>query len=201
MGAEVTRNEQAIEVRGTDVLQGVHASMKNFSDTAPTLAVIAPSASTPSSVSGIGFIAYKESDRIAAVVTELQKLGIEAEDNGDGFTIQPGTVKPGIVHTYDDHRIAMAFTVLGLISNGVTLDDPECVAKTAPDFFEYVDQLRLEGDQELAILAIDGPAGSGKTSLAKRIANETGLEYLDTGAMYRSVACLLYTSPSPRDRG
>lgn len=188
MGAEVTRSEQEIEVRGTNVLQGVHASMKNISDTAPTLAVVAPSASTPSSVSGIGFIAYKESDRIAAVITELQKLGIEAEDNGDGFTIQPGTVKPGLVHTYDDHRIAMAFTVLGLVSSGVTLDGPECVTKTAPDFFEYVDQLRLEGDQELAILAIDGPAGSGKTSLAKRIASETGLEYLDTGAMYRSVS-------------
>ena len=188
MGAEVTRSEQAIEVRGTNALQGVHASMKNISDTAPTLAVVAPSASTPSSVSGIGFIAYKESDRISAVITELQKLGIEAEDNGDGFTIQPGTVKPGVVHTYDDHRIAMAFTVLGLISNGVTLDGPECVTKTAPDFFEYVDKLRLEGDQELAILAIDGPAGSGKTSLAKRVASETGLEYLDTGAMYRSVS-------------
>lgn len=188
MGAEVTRSEQAIEVRGSNSLHGVNASMENISDTAPTLAVIAPSATTQTSVSGIGFIAHKESDRVTAVVTELRKLGIEAEDNGDGFTIQPGTVKSGVVHTYDDHRIAMAFTVMGLVTSGIALDNPECVSKTAPGFYEYVDQLRLEGDQELAILAIDGPAGSGKTSLAKRIASKIGLEYLDTGAMYRSVA-------------
>lgn len=85
----------------------------------------------------------------------------------------------------------MGIWVLGLISGGIVLDNSECVSKTVPDFFEYVDRLRLDGDEELDILAIDGPAGSGKTSLAKRISSEIGLEYLDTGAMYRSVAAVV----------
>ena len=201
MGAEVSRSEEAIEVRGTSSLKGLSVSMESISDTAPTLAVIAPSAETTTSVTDIGFIAYKESNRIEAVVAELQKLGIEASENSTGFTISPGEVNSGVVHTYDDHRIAMAFTVLGLISPGISLDNPECVSKTAPDFFDHVDLLRLEGDRELAILAIDGPAGSGKTSLAKRLASELDFEYLDTGAMYRSVAArVLEEGINPEDQ-
>ena len=191
MGAEVNRSEEYVEVCGISTLRGINAMMKSISDTAPTLAVVAPWADTPTSISGIGFIAHKESDRVTAVVTELRKLGIEVGNHGDGFTIKPGSIKSGLVHTYDDHRIAMAFTVLGLISGGIVLDNSECVSKTVPDFFEYVDRLRLDGDEELDILAIDGPAGSGKTSLAKRISSEIGLEYLDTGAMYRSVAAVV----------
>ena len=133
-------------------------------------ASIAPFASSPVRVTDIGFIKHKESDRVHAVVTELQKLGINASIEDDGFIIKPGSPTGNIVHSYDEHRNAMAFTVLGLLSEGVAIDEPNCVAKTCPEFFEFVDSLRLEGDEELDILAIDGPAGSGKSSLAKLLA-------------------------------
>jgi cytidylate kinase len=118
----------------------------------------------------------------------LNKLGVIASIEEDGFVIEPGSPTGNVIHSYDDHRIAMAFTVLGLLTEGVIIDDPNCVAKTCPEFFEHIDSLRLEGDKDLAILAIDGPAGSGKSSLAKLLAQELELEYLDTGAMYRSIA-------------
>jgi cytidylate kinase len=162
--------------------------MRELSDTAPTLAAIAPYCSGTVRVTDIGFIKNKESDRVSAVVTEMKKLGIDARAEEDGFVIEPGMPIGNVIHSYDDHRIAMAFTVLGLLAEGVVIDDANCVAKTCPEFYEHIDTLRLEGDEELAILAIDGPAGSGKSSLAKLLAQELQLEYLDTGAMYRSVA-------------
>ena len=187
MGAHVTQSATRTEVTGTGVLSGVTVDLRDLSDTAPTLAAIAPLATSPVTVTGIGFIRRKESDRIAAVVTELQRLGVEASDDGDGFTVTPGTVNPTAVYTYDDHRIAMAFTILGLVVPGVQVADPQCVAKTFVDYFDVVDVLRAAGDRELAILAIDGPAGSGKSTVARLAAKKLDLEYLDTGAMYRSV--------------
>ena len=187
MGAHVTQSATRTEVTGTGVLSGVTVDLRDLSDTAPTLAAIAPLATSPVTVTGIGFIRRKESDRIAAVVTELQRLGVEASDDGDGFTVTPGTVNPTAVNTYDDHRIAMAFTILGLVVPGVQVADPQCVAKTFVDYFDVVDVLRAAGDRELAILAIDGPAGSGKSTVARLAAKKLDLEYLDTGAMYRSV--------------
>ena len=200
MGAQTLIRPNSVEVTGPTRLDGIDVSMKNISDTAPTLASIAPFASSPVRVTDIGFIQHKESDRVTAVVTELQKLGIDASIEDDGFLIKPGVPTRGIVHSYDDHRIAMAFTVLGLLSEGVAIDEPNCVAKTCPEFFEYVDTLRLEGDEQLDILAIDGPAGSGKSSLAKLLAERLRLEYLDTGAMYRSVAAeALSANVDPKD--
>ena len=200
MGAKTFIGPNSVEISGPIRLDGIEVSMKNLSDTAPTLAGIAPFASSPVRVTDIGFIKHKESDRVHAVVTELQKLGIDAKIEDDGFIIKPSLPTGNIIHTYDDHRIAMAFTVLGLLSEGVSIDEPNCVAKTCPEFFEYVDALRLEGDEELNILAIDGPAGSGKSSLAKLLAEKLGLEYLDTGAMYRSVAAqALATKVNPKN--
>ena len=200
MGAQTLIRPNSVEVTGPTRLDGIDVSMKNISDTAPTLASIAPFASSPVRVTDIGFIQHKESDRVTAVVTELQKLGIDASIEDDGFVIKPGVPIGNIVHSYDDHRIAMAFTVLGLLSEGVAIDEPNCVAKTCPEFFEYVDTLRLEGDEQLDILAIDGPAGSGKSSLAKLLAERLRLEYLDTGAMYRSVAAeVLSANVDPKD--
>tara|TARA_B100001778_G_scaffold198918_1_gene164172 strand:+ start:4233 stop:6146 length:1914 start_codon:yes stop_codon:yes gene_type:complete len=200
MGAQTMIGPNSVEVSGPNSLDGIDISMKDISDTAPTLASIAPFASSPVRVTDIGFIQHKESDRVHALVTELQKLGIDANVEDGGFIIKPGSPTGNIVHSYDDHRIAMAFTVLGLLSEGVVIDEPKCVAKTCPEFFEYVDTLRLEGDEELDILAIDGPAGSGKSSLAKLLAEKLQLEYLDTGAMYRSVAAeALSANVNPKD--
>ena len=187
MGATVVRSATSSEVRGPMQLRGIELSMADISDTAPTLAAIAPFVRDPVRVTGIGFIRHKESDRIAAVVNELQRLGVDAIEEDDGFTVMPGAPGAGTVETYDDHRIAMAFTVLGLMTPGLAIADPFCVAKTFPEFFDTVDALRGVADAGLAVIALDGPAGSGKSTVARHAAERLGLEYLDTGAMYRSV--------------
>lgn len=187
MGAEVNQGPLVTEVIGTGTIDGVEVSMTEMSDTAPTFGAIAALAAGDMRATGIGFIRLKESDRITAMVTELNKLGVDAVDEGDGFLVRPGEVTPGVVATYDDHRIAMAFTVLGLAVPGISIADPHCVAKTFPEFFDAVDALRAVGDAELAVLALDGPAGSGKSTVAQRAAERLGIQYLDTGAMYRSV--------------
>ncbi|MGZ0229457.1 MAG: 3-phosphoshikimate 1-carboxyvinyltransferase [Acidimicrobiales bacterium] len=199
MGARVEQNDVSTRVCVDEPLKGVTVDMRQISDTAPTLAALAPGATSATTVTGIDFIRHKESDRIAGPVTELMRLGIEASDNGDGFTVLPGTVTPAIVETYDDHRMAMSFAVLGAAQPGVSVANPSCVAKTFPGFFETFEALRStvdmasslhhSGDLEtLNVIAIDGPAGSGKSTVARLVAQRLGLEYLDTGAMYRAVA-------------
>lgn len=141
MGADVTFAEDFVEVSGTHTLRGVDVDMSDISDTAQTLAVVAPFADSPTRVRGIGFIRRKETDRIAAVVTELRRLGIDAAEEEDGFVIQPGRPSPGLVTTYDDHRMAMSFSLLGLVAPGIEIDDPSCVSKTFPDFFDVLAEL------------------------------------------------------------
>ena len=199
MGAKVVRSDNALSVTGTGSLIGIDASMKEISDTVPTLAAIAPLASGPTVISDVAFIAQKESDRVTALITELRKIGIKAEKTETGMVIYPGEVQKGTIHTYDDHRIAMAFSILGLVVPGITLDSPQCVAKTFPSFFDVLDQVRAAGDAKLSILAIDGPAGSGKSTLAKQVAKQLSLEYLDTGAMYRSVAAVALAQSASLD--
>ena len=116
MGAQVTRTATSTQVVGTGRLHGIEVDMAEISDTAQTLAAIAPFADSPTRVTGIGFIRAKETDRIAAVVTELQRLGISAVEEPDGFLIHPGVPNPGEVQTYRDHRMAMSFALVGLPS-------------------------------------------------------------------------------------
>ena len=142
MGATVESGEGYTQVTGGP-LKGVEVDLADMSDTAPTLAVAASFAGTPTTVRGIGFVRGKESDRIAAVVAELRRCGVEARELADGFTVQPGPAPTGArVHTYDDHRIAMAFSVLGLKVAGMQIENPGCVAKTFPGFYETLDALR-----------------------------------------------------------
>ena len=142
MGAEVDRDSEGIEVRAGEVLRGVDVDLSDLSDTAQTLAVVAVFASSPTRVRGIGFIRDKETDRIAAVVNELRRCGVEAVAHDDGFTVYPGRPGPARIRTYDDHRMAMSFTLLGLRVPGIEITDPGCVAKTFPRFFDVVDGLR-----------------------------------------------------------
>lgn len=146
MGAAVELSERRVRVRGDQLrnrLRGIAVDLGRISDTAPTLAVVAALADGPTTVSGIGFIRAKESDRIAAVVTELRRCGVAATDQPDGFTVLAGAEPAGArIRSYDDHRIAMAFAVLGLVVEGIEIEDPGCVAKTFPGFFEALDQLR-----------------------------------------------------------
>lgn len=136
MGCDVTWGNDWVEVRGPKQLRGVDVDMGPISDVAQTLAVIAPFADTPVRVRGIGHARLKETDRVAAVATELQRLGVTVREHPDGWEIEPSAVGPGVVETYDDHRMAMSFAVAGLRVPGVRIANPGCVAKTFPDFFE-----------------------------------------------------------------
>lgn len=136
MGAEVVRTPERIAVRGTGVLHGIDEDLSDCSDTAPTLAVVAAFADSPSTLRGIGFIRHKESDRIGRPVAELRRAGIAAEELADGMRIVPGSPVRTRLRTYDDHRLAMSLALLGLGGSGMEIENPGCVAKTFPDYFE-----------------------------------------------------------------
>lgn len=143
MGAAVERDDESTTVVGGD-LGGVTVDMRDMSDTAQTLAVVAPFASSPTTIDGIGFIRGKETDRITAVVTELRRCGVDAAATSDGLLITPRAgvpVGPALISTYDDHRMAMSFAVLGLRTSGIRIADPSCVGKTFPGFWEALDHL------------------------------------------------------------
>jgi len=142
MGAAVTWEDDAITVRGTGTLRGVDVDMRDMSDTAQTLAAVAAFADSPTRITGIGFIRRKETDRIGNTVAELRKLGIEAREEADGFVVRPGSPMPGQVDTYDDHRMAMSFALLGLRVSGIEIADPDCVGKTFPEFWSTLESLR-----------------------------------------------------------
>lgn len=142
MGADVTIGDDFTEVRGTGTLHGIDVDMSQVSDTAQTLAAIAPFADGPVRVRGIGFIRNKETDRVGAVVTELQRMGITAHEEADGFVIEPGTPQPATIQTYHDHRMAMSFAITGLRAPGIEIADPGCVDKTFPTFWDALDTLR-----------------------------------------------------------
>ena len=156
MGAMVVRDEDGIEVRGGAGLRGVDVDLAELSDTAQTLAAVAVFAHGPTRVSGIGFIRRKETDRIRAVVTELRRCGIDAHEEPDGFVVHPGTPRPATVRTYDDHRMAMSFALLGLVAPGIAIADPGCVTKTFPTYFDVLGRLR---DAPRDPRARPGPSG------------------------------------------
>ena len=141
MGCDVTVADDYIEVRGPEQLRGVDVDMGDISDTVMTLAAIAPFAEGPTTIRNIGHIRHKETDRIEALTTELRRVGADVDEREDGLTIRPGgLLQCAEIETYDDHRMAMSFAILGLRSPGITIRDPECVAKTFPGFFR---RLRL----------------------------------------------------------
>jgi 3-phosphoshikimate 1-carboxyvinyltransferase len=137
MGATVTETDDMVEVRGpAGGLRGVDLDMGAISDTAQTLAAIAPFAAGPTTIRGIAHARLKETDRVAALAAELRKLGQGVEEFPDGLRIEPAPLRPADIDTYDDHRMAMSFAVAALRFPGIRLRDPGCVAKTFPDFFE-----------------------------------------------------------------
>jgi 3-phosphoshikimate 1-carboxyvinyltransferase len=142
-GARVSVTADATSVTGIGRLRGgFTVDMGDTSDTFMTLAAIAPLADAPITVHGIGHARLKESDRIAAVARNLRACGIDTEQGRDWITVRPGEPRPARIACHRDHRIAMAFAVLGLARPGtVTLDDPHCVAKTFPGFHEEMRRL------------------------------------------------------------
>lgn len=142
MGATVVRGEDFLEIRGGAQLDGIDADLNAISDTAPTLAALAPFARRPVVIRNIAHARLQESDRVHAVATELQRLGVRVQELDDGLRIEPSTVRPAVIDTYDDHRLAMAFALVGLRAPGVAIRHPECVRKTFPDYFTRLEALR-----------------------------------------------------------
>ncbi len=123
------------------MFHGITADMSACSDQAITLAAIAPFAEGPITINGIGHIRFQESDRIAAITAELSRMGIRCDERQDGITIYPGRPAPSTVETYDDHRMAMGFSLTGLRSPGIVIADPGCCRKTFEDYFEVLDDV------------------------------------------------------------
>ena len=140
MGCIVTWKDRSVTVRG-GALTGIDIDMNAISDTAQTLACVAAFANGPSRIRNVAHMRHKETDRVTAVVTELSRLGLEVEEHPDGMTIYPGSLHGGTVATYDDHRMAMSFSLLGLRVPGIVIADPGCTAKTYPRYFEDLDRL------------------------------------------------------------
>jgi 3-phosphoshikimate 1-carboxyvinyltransferase len=142
MGARVMWHADAVAVTGTGRLRGVDVAMNAMPDVVPTLAALAPFADSPTRIREVGFIRHHESDRISALATELRRLGAAVEEFDDGLEIAPSALHTAAIETYDDHRIAMAFAVVGLKMAGVRIKNPGCVAKTYPEFFDDLEKLR-----------------------------------------------------------
>jgi 3-phosphoshikimate 1-carboxyvinyltransferase len=141
MGAEVEIGDDFTLVQGPPdgTLRGVALDLGPISDTAQTLAAIAPFASGPTTIRGVAHARLKETDRVAALATELRRLGQEVDEFADGLRITPRPLRPAAIETYDDHRMAMSFAIAALRAPGIRLRDPGCVAKTFPEFFAVLD--------------------------------------------------------------
>jgi 3-phosphoshikimate 1-carboxyvinyltransferase len=136
MGCEIIDDAQGLTVKGPAQLKGVSVDMRKFSDTFMTLAALAPFASTPTTITNIEHTREHESNRISVMREGLERLKIKVEEGDDWLKIYPGQPEAGVVDSHDDHRIAMAFSIIGLRVKGIEINDAECVAKTCPNFFE-----------------------------------------------------------------
>jgi len=145
MGCVVTESDNSITIHGPSSIVGIDIDMRDIPDTAQTLAAIAPLASTPTRIRGIASARVKETDRVHATCTELARLGVKVEEHEDGMTVYPcNDFHPATIQTYNDHRMAMAFSLIGLRVSGITIENPGCVSKTFPNFFEVLGQLKAQ---------------------------------------------------------
>lgn len=145
MGCGLADKKEGVQLRGDGLLEypGMDVSMKDFSDQTMTMAALAPFAKTPTLIRNIGHIRFQETDRINAVLTELGRMGIKCGEapEYDGIRITPGTIRESEVETYEDHRMAMAFTLIGLKTGKITIKNPECCKKTFENYFELIEEL------------------------------------------------------------
>lgn len=143
MGCTVTRGINWTEVhRGAGALRGIDVDMSDMSDLVPTLAAVAATASTPTRITGVGFIRHKESDRLGDLAAELRVLGAAVEVEADGLVVHPSTLHAGRVETHHDHRLAMSLSLLGLVTPGVVVADPEVVSKSWPTWWHTLETMR-----------------------------------------------------------
>ena len=140
MGCRVTYDTDRITVAGRP-LHGIETDMNAISDTAQTLAAVSLFADGPTTITGVAHMRHKETDRIRALATELQKLGAAVDERPDGLRIVPGKLRAAAIDTYNDHRMAMSMAIVGLANPGVVIRDPDCTAKTYPAFFRDLSTL------------------------------------------------------------
>ena len=144
LGCRVSSGEAGLTVEGGP-LQGVEVDMAAMPDLVPTLAILAAFAQGETLITGVSHLRHKESDRLAAMAAELRKMGIAVQETGDGLRITGGQPHGAEIDTYQDHRIAMSFAVAGLRAPGTVINDPDCVAKSFPEFWDYFARLRGGG--------------------------------------------------------
>ena len=197
MGADVRSEANALEVRrGAWPLKAITLDCNHIPDAAMTLAVMALYADGPCTLTNIASWRVKETDRITAMATELRKLGAAVDDGVDWIRVAPPTAwHAASIHTYDDHRMAMCASLAAF--NGlagaqppvpVRIEDPGCVGKTFPDYFEALFSLARAEPQQVPVITIDGPTASGKGTLAAAAALRLGYHLLDSGSLYRVAA-------------
>jgi len=186
MGSRIEWGEQYIEARAPESgkLKAFDLDLNHIPDAAMTLSVAALFADGRCVLRNIASWRVKETDRIAAMATELRKLGATVEEGADFIAVSPApTFQSGVaIDTYDDHRMAMCFSLAALAGVPVTINDPQCVNKTFPDYFDALAEITAP------VIAIDGPSASGKGTVAERVATALGYHYLDSGSLYRLTA-------------
>ena len=192
MGAQVRRGPNWMECAAPagGKLKAIELDCNHIPDAAMTLAVAALFAEGVTTLKNIASWRVKETDRIAAMATELRKVGATVEEGADYIRITPPASRADILNpvcgidTYDDHRMAMCFSLAAFGAQGMRINDPACVAKTFPDYFAEFAKVA----QSVPVIAIDGPSASGKGTVAGLVAKALGFHYLDSGALYRLLA-------------
>ena len=195
MGARITGSANGLQVgRGTWPLKAIDLDCNHIPDAAMTLAVMALYADGTTVLRNIASWRVKETDRLAAMATELRKLGATVDEGADFLRITPPATpadwRAASIHTYDDHRIAMCFSLaaFGPARLPVRIQDPQCVAKTFPDYFETLFSVAQAAPEHIPVLCIDGPSASGKGTVAAAVARQLGYAFLDSGSLYRIAA-------------
>jgi 3-phosphoshikimate 1-carboxyvinyltransferase len=189
MGAEIEWGDNSIvaSAPASGKLKAIDLDCNHIPDAAMTLAVAALFADGTTTLRNIASWRVKETDRIAAMATELRKVGATVEEGADYIRITPPASRSSILNpqsgidTYDDHRMAMCFSLAAFGGAGVRINDPKCVAKTFPDYFSMFEKVTAA----VPVIAIDGPSASGKGTVAQRVAKTLGFHFLDSGALYR----------------
>jgi 3-phosphoshikimate 1-carboxyvinyltransferase len=194
MGALVNAKADSLHIqRGAWPLRAIDLDCNHIPDAAMTLAVMALYADGPSTLRNIASWRVKETDRIAAMAAECRKLGASVEEGPDFIRITPpatpGAWHAASIHTYDDHRVAMCFSLAAFnpACLPVRIEDPKCVGKTFPDYFETLFSVCQARPSTIPVICIDGPTASGKGTLAAAVALRLGYHLLDSGALYRLV--------------
>jgi len=195
MGADVREEANALVVkRGAWPLRAIALDCNHIPDAAMTLAVMALYADGPSRLTNIASWRVKETDRIAAMATELRKFGAAVVEGADFIEVMPPPAwRAAAIHTYDDHRMAMcaslaAFNPLAGGAVPVRILDPRCVGKTFPGYFDALFGMAQAAPSSIPALTVDGPTASGKGTLGSALADRLGYHHLDSGALYRATA-------------